>query len=49
MAKVLIKEVFCLLVGLFSYINVECTDTLTNNKFLVRGVNFVVSIFSVAC
>ena len=36
---------FCLLVGLFSDISVECTYTLTNNMFLVHGVNFVVSIF----
>ena len=33
------------LAGLFSDISVECTYTLTNNMFLVRGVNFVVSIF----
>ena len=49
MTKVLISQVFCLLVGLFSDISVKCTDTLTNNMFLVRGVNFVASFFSVAC
>ena len=45
MTKVLISQVFCLLVGLFSDISVKCTDTLTNNMFLVRGVNFVASFF----
>lgn len=45
MTKVLINQVFCLLVGLFSDISVECTYTLTYNMFLVHGVNFVVSIF----
>ena len=29
MTKVLISQVFCLLVGLFSDISVECTYTLT--------------------
>jgi len=45
MTKVLINQVSSFLVGLFSYISVKCTDTLTNNMFLVRGVNFVLSIF----
>lgn len=45
MTKVLISQVFCLLVGLFSDIRVECTYTLTYIMFLVHGVNFVVSIF----